>query len=130
MSARHFRGNNVEQQLLTLILTALQGSLGSEQESLPGVTGYDRRTPPVGVSLRGVHLTGVHLTGVHLTGVHLTGLYLTGVHLTCVHLTGVHLTGVHLTDVHLTGVYLVGVSLILRINFKRSFPGKALYPRT
>jgi hypothetical protein len=40
----HFGGNNVEQQLLPLILTGLQRSLGSEQESLPGVVGGQRYT--------------------------------------------------------------------------------------
>jgi hypothetical protein len=42
LHSRHFGGNNVEQQLLPLNAHRLQGSLGREQESLPGVPGGQR----------------------------------------------------------------------------------------
>ena len=45
------------------------------------LSGYHRRMPLIGVSLRGVHLTDMHLIGIYLTGMHLTGVHLAGVHL-------------------------------------------------
>jgi hypothetical protein len=59
----HFRGNNVEQQLLPLILTACRGHSGVNKNPFRAARAI------ICVSLRGVHLTDVHLIGiVYLTG--------------------------------------------------------------
>jgi len=93
----HFLGNNLQQQLLLLLPTDCRGSLGSEQESLPGV-----------------HLIGhaSHLMDVHLMNVSLSWA-LSRMLLIYVYLAGVYLVGACISQaVHIRLLLVVQLSYI------------------